>query len=150
VVHSLVDENKEMFPYLGYFPMPTYTAEDVTGADDYFANSGIGTAILAESMTPAMKDFMGYFINRLPDVALGEHNKLTSVKPTTTEGLPQIYLDIIDGASKVNIYAKCWDVVIDSASLETLNKETMNLALGTITPQQFTDAMDAVVKENVQ
>jgi raffinose/stachyose/melibiose transport system substrate-binding protein len=150
VVQSLVDENKNLFPYIGYFKMPTYTDGDVTKADDYFANSGIGTAVLTKSMTPAMKDFMKFFFDNYADVALNDFNLLPSIKPSKTDGLPQIYLDIIDAASKVNTYAKCWDVVIDSASLDTLNKETMNLALGTDTPQQFTDAMDAVIKENVK
>jgi len=145
-----VDENMNLSPYIGYFTMPSYTGEDKTSASDYFANSGIGTAVLTTSMTPAMKDFMKFLIDRYADVALFDYNLLPSLMPSTTDGLPQIYLDIIDSASKVNTYAKCWDVVIDSASLETLNKETMNLALGTIAPQQFTDAMDAVIKENVK
>ena len=112
VVPSLVDENKNLFPYVGYFKMPTYTDADTTKADDYFANSGIGTAVLAKSMTPAMKDFMGYFFSRYADVSLKDCNQLPSLMPSSTDGLPQIYLDIIDAASKVNTYAKCWDVVI--------------------------------------
>ena len=149
-VEFLVDENMELRDCFGYFPMPKYGAGDVTTADDYFANSGIGTAVLAQSMTPAMKDFMAFFFERYADVALFDYNLLPSLSPSTTEGLPQIYLDIIADATKVNTYAKCWDVVIDSASLDTLNKETMNLALGTITPQQFASSMDAIVAENVK
>ena len=148
VLQSLVDENKELFPYIGYFAMPSYDENDATGADDYFANSGIGTAVRTDAVTSAMKDFMSYFFSRFAEVSL-EYNVLPSLRPSSTEGLPQIYLDIIDCASKVKTYAKCWDVVIDSASLDTLNKETMNLALGTTTPQEFAAAMDSVVAENV-
>ena len=148
VLQSLVDESKELFPYIGYFSMPKYDENDVTGVDDYFANSGIGTAIRADAMTPAMKDYMDYFFSRFAEVSLS-YNVLPSLRPSTTEGMPQIYLDIIDAASKVKTYAKCWDVVIDSASLDTLNKETMNLALGTTTPEEFAAAMDSVVAENV-
>ncbi len=47
VPHAL-DCLKEEF---GTFRMPTYTSNDSTGPNDYFAHSGIGTAVLKEAMT---------------------------------------------------------------------------------------------------
>lgn len=148
VLPDLVDENMELRPEFGYFHMPAYKENDVTTATDYFANSGIGVAILKDKMTPAMKDYLAYVFDNYADICMFEYNQLPSIMPSSTDGLPEIYQNIIQDVSAVNTYAKCWDVVIDSASLETLNKESTNLVLGTITPQEWADALDEVVKRN--
>ena len=69
--------------------------------------------------------------------------------PSDTSNLPEIYVKVMNDAMAVNTYAKCWDVVIDAASLDTLNSETMNLALGVITPEEWAASMDAAVSENI-
>ena len=43
-------------------------------------------------------------------------------------------------------YAKCWDVVIDSALVEPLEKETVILALGQETPEEWAANMDEYIK----
>ena len=42
-----------------------------------------------------------------------------------------------------------FDVVIDTASLDTLNSETVNLALGVITPEEWAAIMDETIAQNV-
>ena len=48
----------------------------------------------------------------------------------------------------VKEYAKCWDVVIDSALVEPLEKETVILALGQETPEEWAANMDEYVKKS--
>lgn len=145
---SVVDENKELKPEFGTFQMPAFGDSDATGPADYFANSGIGTAVLQEAMTPGMKDFLSFVFENYADVALNDFNLLPSIEPSDTSGLPEIYQQIITDAKGVKTYAKCWDVVIDSASLDTLNRETINMVLGEITPEQWAAALDEAVKQN--
>lgn len=148
VLEHVVDENMELKEEFGTFRMPTYTSEDVTGPSDYFANSGIGIAVLKDAMTPEMKDWLGFFFEHYADVALKDYNLLPSIEPSSTDGLPEIYQQIIADAKGVNTYAKCWDVVIDSASLDTLNRETTNMVLGQITPEEWAAALDEAVDQN--
>lgn len=146
---SLVDENGELDSRYGAFGMPSYTADDATSSGDYFANSGIGTAVLTESMDDQMKDFLAFFFDVYPDLMLEKYDSLPSLMPSDTSNVSEIIKRIMNDASTVNTYAKCWDVVIDSASLDTLNSETMNLAIGESTPEEWAAAMDAIVAENV-
>ena len=55
----------------------------------------------------------------------------------TMQSLPKVYQQIIEDVSNVKEYAKCWDVVIDSALVEPLEKETVILALGQETPEEL-------------
>ena len=149
VLSAVVDDNMELREEFGVFGMPTYSENDVTGQFDYFANSGIGTAVLTESMDDQMKDFMKFFFETYPDLLITKYDSLPSLMPSDTSNLPEIYVKVMNDAMAVNTYAKCWDVVIDAASLDTLNSETMNLALGVITPEEWAVSMDAAVAENI-
>lgn len=97
-----------------------------------------------------IKDNMGYFT--MPtysdaDASLS-YNQLPSVMPDeeTMQSLPKVYQQIIEDVSNVKEYAKCWDVVIDSALVEPLEKETVILALGQETPEEWAANMDEYVK----
>ena len=148
---DLTDENKELLDDIDYFTMPVYSENDGTAATDFFANSGIGTAVRADAMTDQMKDFIGYLLEHYADAALS-HNILPSVMPDaeTIAGLPEIYQQVIKDVEGVAQYAKCWDVVIDSASVEPLEKETTSLILGEQSPEEWAANMDAIVKENLE
>ena len=75
---DMTDENKELIDDIDYFTMPIYSADDVTAPTDFFANSGIGTAIRADTMTDQMKDFVGYLLDNYAETALS-YNLLPSV-----------------------------------------------------------------------
>ena len=60
------------------------------------------------------------------------------------------YQQVIKDVEGVAQYAKCWDVVIDSASVEPLEKETTSLILGEQSPEEWAANMDAIVKENLE
>ena len=151
VLEKVVDENMNLREEFGIFTMPKYTDNDVTGPNDFFANSGIGIAIRSDSMCDQMKDFMSFFFEKYPDVMLSKYNCIPSLAPSdeVLAAAPEIYQRTIQDATNVNTYSKCWDVVTDTASLDTLNSETVNLALGVITPEEWAAIMDETIAQNV-
>ncbi|SCP99824.1 ABC transporter substrate-binding protein [Anaerobium acetethylicum] len=146
VLADLSDENGNLKEDFGYFTMPVYSDDDATASTDYFANSGIGTAVRSDSMDEEMKSFIHYLIDHYAKASLS-YNNLPSVMPDdeTMSKLSDSYQQIIKDVSGVKTYAKCWDVVINSASVEPLEKETTSLVLGHTTPQEWAKNMDEIV-----
>ena len=144
---DMIGEDENIKDNIGYFTMPTYSDADVTTATDFFANSGIGTAIRTDAVDDEMKAWMKYLLEHYADASLS-YNQLPSVMPNeeTMQSLPKVYQQIIEDVSNVKEYAKCWDVVIDSALVEPLEKETVILALGQETPEEWAAHMDDYVK----
>lgn len=150
VIPEMVDGSGNLPPHFGFFQIPKYANNDRMPLTDHFANSGIGIAIAKEKMTAEMKEFLAFMFDRYPDVAIEKYNLLPALAPSAKANIPPLYRDILDDIGKVKEYAVCWDVVIDQASLETLNKANSELCLGLITPRQFISTMDAIIAENVK
>lgn len=144
---DMIGEDGNIKDNIGYFTMPTYSDADVTTATDFFANSGIGTAIRTDAVDDEMKAWIKYLLEHFADARLS-YDQLPSVMPDeeTMQSLPKVYQQIIEDVSNVKEYAKCWDVVIDSALVEPLEKETVILALGQETPEEWAANMDEYVK----
>lgn len=144
---DMIGEDGNIKDNIGYFTMPTYSDADVTTATDFFANSGIGTAIRTDAVDDEMKAWIKYLLEHYADASLS-YDQLPSVMPDeeTMQNLPKVYQQIIEDVSNVKEYAKCWDVVIDSALVEPLEKETVILALGQETPEEWAANMDEYVK----
>ena len=144
---DMIGEDGNIKDNMGYFTMPTYSDADVTTATDFFANSGIGTAIRTDAVDDEMKAWIKYLLEHFADASLS-YDQLPSVMPDeeTMQSLPKVYQQIIEDVSNVKEYAKCWDVVIDSALVEPLEKETVILALGQETPEEWAANMDEYVK----
>lgn len=144
---DMIGEDGNIKDNIGYFTMPTYSDADVTTATDFFANSGIGTAIRTDAVDDEMKAWIKYLLEHFADASLS-YDQLPSVMPDeeTMQSLPKVYQLIIEDVSNVKEYAKCWDVVIDSALVEPLEKETVILALGQETPEEWAANMDEYVK----
>lgn len=146
---NFVGDDKELKPEFGYFPLPILSESDKTSSSDYWAHSGIGMAVHKDAMTDAMKDYFKTVFNKYADICLYDYNTVPSIQPTIRDELPKIYKELISNFSNVNTYAYCWDVRIDSASNEVLGRETPNLALGSITPEEWAKRLDDAVKQNV-
>lgn len=144
---DMIGEDGNIKDNIGYFTMPTYSDADVTTATDFFANSGIGTAIRTDAVDDEMKAWIKYLLEHFADASLS-YDQLPSIMPDeeTMQSLPKVYQQIIEDVSNVKEYAKCWDVVIDSALVEPLEKETVILALGQETPEEWAANMDEYVK----
>jgi raffinose/stachyose/melibiose transport system substrate-binding protein len=145
---DLNDDNNNLKPEYGTFTMPMYSEHDVTAPTDFFTNSGIGTAIRKDALTPEMKEFLSYLFERYPDVALNDYHILPSLMPTNMDGISQTYKQVLTDVMNCKNYTRCWDVVINQASLDTLNKETTLLALNLITPTEWATVLDKSISEN--
>lgn len=146
---DLTDENMELLDFIGYFPLPANNPEtDVTTTQDYYAHSGIGTAILQEAMNDEMKSFIYFLWQNYADISMYNHNTIPSLPPTIRDDLPEFYKECINALNNVNTFAHCWDVRLDAATNEVYRRELTNLGMGQITPEEFGRRMDAAVAEN--
>ena len=144
-----VDDKMELKEDIGYFPLPSVSDKDVTSASDYWAHAGIGTGVRKDAMTDEMKNYFSFLFSKYADVCMYDFNTPPSMKPTIREDLSDLYQEMLDNFGNVNTYAYCWDVRIDAASNEVLGRETPNLALGNITPEEWAAALDEAVEQNV-
>ena len=77
---DMIGEDGNIKDNIGYFTMPTYSDADVTTATDFFANSGIGTAIRTDAVDDEMKAWLKYMLEHYADASLS-YNQLPSVMP---------------------------------------------------------------------
>lgn len=147
---DMIGEDGNIKDSIGCFTMPVCSESDVTKPTDFFANSGIGTAVRTDAMDNEMKAWIKYMLEHYAEASLAYDN-LPSVMPDeeTMNNLPQIYQQIIADVSNVEVYSKCWDVVINSSLVESLEKETVMLALGQETPEEWAANMDEHVKNQL-
>jgi raffinose/stachyose/melibiose transport system substrate-binding protein len=147
-VKDMIDDKMNLKSIIGYFKMPQYSASDKTTANDFFANSGIGTAIRKDAYNPEMKKFLQFLFDNYADEALYKYHVIPSIKPTIKDDLSQIYKDMLTDIGNVKTYTKVWDVRLDPETNDTIGRESTNLALGLSTPEQFAKRMDDAIAKN--
>ena len=105
---DLVDENKELKDDISTFKLPIDSDKDATTENDYYANCGIGTAVLKDSMTPAMKDFIKFVWDNFADMAMYEFDMLPSMMPSDPDKLPELTQQILKDLEICGTFAQCW------------------------------------------
>lgn len=139
---SFLDENGEVKDEWDYFYMPS-TAGAINGKTDMYANSGTGTCISSGKFDDTVKDFVEFVLAEYPDMAFWDFNVLPAATFDTSKGtFSSFWQQVIDDCNALTGYAKTWDVVFDSATVEVMYKEQTNLALGAITPEEFAKRLD--------
>ncbi|MCI6006562.1 MAG: extracellular solute-binding protein [Blautia sp.] len=144
---DLIDENGELKEDISMFRLPVDTEGTATGENDYYANCGIGTAVLKESMTPAMKEFISYIWENYADTAMYEFNMLPSMMPSNPESLPELTRQILTDLENCGTFAQCWDVRLDPSTNEVYRKELASLGMKESTPEEFCENMDKAVEQ---
>lgn len=144
---DLTDENMVLKDDISMFKLPVNGSGDATGENDYFANCGIGTAILKESMTDQMKDFVKYIWENFADTAMYEFNMIPSMMPSDSENLPELTQQILKDLENCGTFAQCWDVRLDPSTNEVFRKELATLGMGESTPEEFCRGMDNAVEQ---
>lgn len=145
-LYSLLDENDELKDDIGYFKMPIIDENDATGPDDFYAHSGIGTAIRAGAATDELKEFLVFLSDHYAETSLA-NGGLSSFKLADTSDLPEIYQDILADMDSVGEYARVWDVKLDAATVDTLYRQSQLLGLREITPEQFGAEIDRSIQQ---
>lgn len=144
---SFLGEDGDLNPEFSYFKMPKLGDDDATHVTDYFANSGIGTAIRADSLTPELKDFLAYFFENYAETAFYDFDFIPSLEPELDDSVPPIYHDILADIAEVQSFAKVWDVQLDPNTNSVLGRESTTLLLGDSTVEQMAEQVDAAIAQ---
>ena len=145
---SFVDESGGLLPKYGRFVMPGVEGNNTTPATDMFAHAGIGTAIRSDADSPAMRDWLEFLFERFADVSLFEYTSMPSLPPSTTEGLSPVVVELLDELQQVDEYAHVWDVRLDPDTVDVIARESTNLGIGVITPEEFAQRVDDALENN--
>ena len=144
---DLVDDEGNLKDDISMFKLPVDSEGTATGENDYYANCGIGTAILKDSMSDEMKDFISYVWDNFADTAMYEFNMLPSMMPSDSEKLPELTQQILSDLENCGTFAQCWDVRLDPSTNEVYRKELASLGMGESTPEEFCENMDKAVEQ---
>jgi raffinose/stachyose/melibiose transport system substrate-binding protein len=144
---SFTDKDGNLKKDIGYFKKPTKGADDVAPPTDFYANSGIGTAILKKSLNPELKDFLAYFFAHYAETAFYDYGVIPSIRPEIRDSVAPVYRDVLDDIAGVGTFAKVWDVQLDPNTGAVMGREGTNLLLKKETPEEFGQKVDASVKE---
>jgi raffinose/stachyose/melibiose transport system substrate-binding protein len=146
-LHSLLDESGKLKDDIAYFKMPVIDANDATGPSDFYAHSGIGTAIRADAATDELKEFLAFAADRFAEISHKQYGGLSSFKMANTDDLTAAYKDVFADMAAVKQYAKVWDVKLDAGTVDTLLRQSQLLGLGQATPEQFATEVDTSIQQ---
>lgn len=144
---SYVDDSGNLKSDIGYFRLPMLGKGDKTAPTDFFANSGIGTAVSKGKLTPQLKDFLKYLFDKYGDVALNDYRVIPSVKPKGSVKTPRIYQDVLSDIAKVNDYAQVWDVQLDANTVSVLGRQCQSLLVDNTSTHEFAANVDKAVAQ---
>lgn len=133
-----------------YFTLPTIDGA-VTDDNEYVTPSGIGMAVNAKTYDPLVRDFLGFALERYPEVyaATGALSPTTTAATTIPDNATPLYARAIEQADNVGPrIAMPWDTQLDPATNTRLQQELTLLVQGDITPDEFITTMDAALAEN--
>lgn len=146
-IPSFIDNAGELKSNIGIFTMPKESDSDKTAPADFFANSGIGTAIRKDALTPELKGFLNYFFAHYADTAFYDYHIIPSLRPEMRPEISSLYQRILDDIAGVKTFAKVWDVQLDANTVTTLSRESDGLILGSTSPQAFAEAADSSIAD---
>ena len=121
----------------------------VNGRTDMWANAGTGTSISKDKYDDQLKDFIKYVLDSYPETAFYKTSVMPPMDFDTTLGtFSDFDQKVMDDCNNLTDYGYSWDVRMDSATVEVMNKEIVNLGMGAITPEEFAQRIDAAIAEN--
>lgn len=137
---------------IDYFTLPM-TDGAATAANEYVTPSGIGMAVNSATFDPLVRDFLGYALERYPEVyaATGALSPTTTVETTIPDNATPLYQRAVDQAAEVGeAIAMPWDTQLDPASNTRLQQELTLLVQGEVTPDEFISTVDDAIAENAE
>lgn len=147
--NSFLDENGELAEDYAYFKLPTVEGAK-TEESAMFSNSGTGTCVNAEKYDETLKDFLAYVLENFPNVAFNEYNTVPPMKFEADGEISEFNQAVLADCENLSGFAKTWDVTLDSATSEIVQKEIVNLGMGVITPEEFAEKVDSAIAENTE
>ena len=135
---------------IDYFTLPM-TGGAATAANEYVTPSGIGMAVNSATFDPLVRDFLGYALERYPEVyaATGALSPTTTVETAIPDNATPLYQRAVEQADDVgDAIAMPWDTQLDPASNTRLQQELTLLVQGEITPDEFISTVDDAIRKN--
>lgn len=133
-----------------YFTLPM-TDGSVTAENEYVTPSGIGMAVNADTFDPLVRDFLGFALERYPEVyaATGALSPTSTAETTIPDNATPLYERAVQQADEVGEQiAMPWDTQLDPTSNTRLQQELTLLVQGDITVDDFIATMDDTIAEN--
>lgn len=134
-----------------YFTLPLIEGS-VTAENEYVTPSGIGMAVNSRTFDPLVRDFLGFALERYPEVysASGALSPTNNVESTVPEDATPLYGQLLSQADETgSAIAMPWDTQLDPATNTRLQQELTLLVQGDSTPEDFVATMDSALDENV-
>lgn len=144
--------NPDVRDSVDYFTLPTIDGA-VTADNEFVTPSGIGMAVNAQTYDPLVRDFLGFALERYPELyaATGALSPTTTAQTTIPADATELYSRLVAQADEVGpAIAMPWDTQLDPATNTRLQQELTLLVQGDITPDEFITTMDAALAENLR
>ena len=139
--------NPQVRDNIDFFTMPT-TDGATTDPKEYIAPSGIGMAINAKTYDPVVEDFVKFLIAEYPARYAAREQFSPLISEPLTEGVSPLYSKAVAELDQLGpTVGVPWDTQLDPTSNTRMQQELVLLASGEITPDQFIETIDAVIKE---
>ncbi|MNJ62391.1 hypothetical protein D3C77_582310 [compost metagenome] len=149
---SFTDENlpENLKGNVDYFYLPT-TSNAKTPDNEFFGNSGIGLAAMANNFDETTKDFLSYVLKNYSDVYVAKQ-QMSPLKFTIEDEsqFSELFLRIKkDMDNYGSEFAKPWDTLLDANTNSIMSDLIIKLAMGATTPQDFAKQIDDTIAQNV-
>ncbi|WP_456290070.1 extracellular solute-binding protein [Paenibacillus sp. AK002] len=150
-IPAFVDENlpEQLKGQVDYFYLPTINNAKTLN-NEFFGNSGIGLAATTSNFDETTKDFLSYVLNNYSDVYVAKQ-QMSPLKFTIEDEskYSELFLRIKkDMDNYGSEFAKPWDTLLDADTNSVMSDLIIKLAMGTITPEDFSKQIDDAIAQN--
>ena len=133
---------------IDYFFLPAVEGA-LTEANEFCVNSGIGMAFNSETFDEKTKDFVKYVIDNYGTL-YAEKDQMTPIKCELPEGheFSELYLRVREDMGSIGThFLKPWDCYLDSNTCTVVNDNSLLLATGDMSVEDFVSLVDASLAE---
>lgn len=132
---------------IGMFAIPDVDGMENNGYKT-FVHSGFGYGFAADTFDENLKTFVKVWCDTYGKEISKTGASLSPMKEDSTENLPLILKDLLAEIDKTPANAVLWDSALDPATNIELPRELNELALGSITIDEFAEQLDECLAEN--
>lgn len=151
-IPSFVEEKlpDNMKGNVDYFYLPT-TSNAKTPDNEFFGNSGIGLAAMADKFDGTAKDFLSYVLKNYSSVYVAKQQMSPlKFKIEDESKFSKLFLRIKKDVDQYGSeFAKPWDTLLDANTNSIMSDLIMKVSMGVITPKDFAKQVDDTIAQNV-
>ena len=147
---AMQDKNlsDDMKGKIDFFKLPTIENSPTT-QNQYFGHGGVGVAFAAAKWNKGQEDFLKYLVENYSENALKIGGFIPMTKATLPAGTDDLTVRCWAELPNFETNILTWDVILDETSVVWYGENLTALAMGLITPDEFAEGADQVVKDNL-